>query len=226
MCGVWCSHRYTRSTVQTSVEPSEGNKVKVSVMVDEDEFESAVNAAFTKIASEVRIPGFRPGKAPRKVLEARIGGDYAREEALRSALPDYYEQAVRENDVDVIAAPEIDITAGQESGAVSFDAVVEIRPQIELSGYQDLRVVIPSPTPSDDDVDEQVETLRGQHGELETVDRSAIDGDRVSIDITGTQDGEEIDGLTAEDYLYELGSEAVVPEIDEQLRGTKPGEIL
>src|SRR3954470_12451515 len=110
--------------MKTVVEPLEGNKVKLSVEVDEVEFERALDAAFRRIAREVRIPGFRPGKAPRRLLEARIGSEVAREEALREALPEYYVQAVRENDVDVIAAPEIDVTAGRESGPVAFDAVV------------------------------------------------------------------------------------------------------
>src|SRR5207245_5633091 len=102
--------------MRTTVEPLEGNKVKLSVEVDEDEFEKALDAAFRKIAREVRIPGFRPGKAPRRLLEARIGTDAARQEALRDSLPDFYARAVKDNDVDVIAAPEIDITAGEDDG--------------------------------------------------------------------------------------------------------------
>ena len=98
------------------VEPLEGNKVKLTIEVDEQEFEKAIDAAFRKIAREVRIPGFRPGKAPRRILEARLGKETGRNEALRDALPDYYSQALREHDVDAIAPPEIDITAGQESG--------------------------------------------------------------------------------------------------------------
>src|SRR6202011_2950757 len=118
--------------MKTVVEPLEGNKVKLSVEVDEQEFEAALDAAFKKIAREVRIPGFRPGKAPRRLLEARLGTEAARQEALRDALPDYYARAVRDNEVDVIAAPEIDITGGQESGPVAFDAVVEIPPRISV----------------------------------------------------------------------------------------------
>src|SRR5947209_15569017 len=107
--------------MKTVVEPLEGNKVKLSVEVDEVEFERALDAAFRKIAREVRIPGFRPGKAPRRILEARIGKESARQEALRESLPDYYARAVQETDVDPIAPPDIDITAGAESGAVAFD---------------------------------------------------------------------------------------------------------
>src|SRR3954468_13107933 len=121
--------------MRSTVEPLEGNKVKVSVEVEEAEFDKAIDAAFRKIARQTRIPGFRPGKAPRRILEARLGPDVARQEALREALPEWYAQAVQENEVDVIAPPEIDITAGQEDGDVAFDAVVEIRPKINVAGY-------------------------------------------------------------------------------------------
>jgi trigger factor len=212
--------------VKATVEPLEGNKVKLSVEVDEDEFETAVDAAFKKIAREVRIPGFRPGKAPRRILEARLGKDVARSQAIQDALPEYYAQAVREHDVDVIAAPDIDITDGQDEGPIAFDAVVEVRPVITVGGYDSLRVTIPSPHPSDDEIDEQLERLRSQHGELEVVERPIAADDFATIDIAGSQDGEPLDGLTADDYLYQVGSGAIVEELDEQLAGTKPGDIL
>jgi len=212
--------------MKATVETLEGNKVKVSVEVDETEFESAVDDAFRRIAREVRIPGFRPGKAPRRILEAQLGTGFAREEALRHALPDYYAQAVRENDVDVIAPPEIDITSGEADGPVVFDAVVEIRPEIAISGHDDLTVTIPSPLVSDEEVDDQVDRLRQNFAELEVVERPAKDGDNVTIDIAGWEDDEPVSGLTADDYLYEVGAGAVVAEIDDQLRGAKVGDIL
>jgi trigger factor len=212
--------------VKATVEPLEGNKVKLSVEVDEDEFETAINAAFKKIAREVRIPGFRPGKAPRRILEARLGKDIARGQALQDALPEYYAKAVREHEVDVIAAPDIDITEGEDDGKVAFDAVVEIRPTISVGGYDSLRITIPSPTPSDEELDEQLERVRRQFGELEAVDRPITSDDYATIDIAGSQDGEPLEGLTADDYLYQVGSGALVPELDEQLAGTKPGDIL
>jgi trigger factor len=212
--------------MKATVETLEGNKVKVSVEVDETEFESAVDDAFRRIAREVRIPGFRPGRAPRRILEAQLGTGFAREEALRHALPDYYAQAVRENEVDVIAPPEIDITAGEADGPVVFDAVVEVRPEIAISGHDDLTVTIPSPLVSDDEVDAQVDRLRQNFAELEVVARPAKDGDNVTIDIAGWEDDEPVSGLTADDYLYEVGAGAVVAEIDDQLRGAKVGDIL
>lgn len=212
--------------MKTAVEPLEGNKVKLSVEVDEQEFERELDAAFRRIAREVRIPGFRPGKVPRRILEARIGTEAARQDALRESLPNFYARAVNETETDVIAPPEIDITGGQESGPVVFDAVVEIRPKISVPGYGSLRVTIPSPKVSDEDIDEQVERLRSQFGELESVDRAARNGDYARIDIAGSVDGEPLEGLTADDYSYQLGSEAVVPEIDARLTGAKVGDIL
>lgn len=212
--------------MKTSVETLEGNKVRLSVEVDEGEFEAALDSAFKRIAHEVKIPGFRPGRAPRKLLEARLGPGVAREEALREALPGYYADAVREHDVDVIAAPEIDVTDGEESGPVSFDAVVEVRPQITVSGYRGLEVEIPSPVPTEEQIDQRIERLRQQFGELETVGRPARDGDHVSVDIAGSLDGEPVDGLTADDYLYPLGSGGIVPEMDLQLAGAKVGDIF
>ena len=105
--------------MKTSVEPLEGNKVKLSVEVEELEFEKAVDAALRKIAREVRIPGFRPGKAPRKLLEARMGKEGVRQEAMREALPDYYAEALRQTEVDAIAPPEIDVTSGQDEGPLA-----------------------------------------------------------------------------------------------------------
>jgi trigger factor len=212
--------------VKAVVEPLEGNRVKVSVEVDEAEFERDLDAAFRRISREVRVPGFRPGKAPRRVLEAKLGKDVGREEALRDALPTYYTQAVRENDVDVIAAPEIELTAGKDEGAVSFDAVVEVRPVISVGGYASLRVEIPRPEASDEDIDAQIERLRQQFGELTTVDRAVRDGDHVTITINGSRDGEDVPGLQADDYLYEAGSGSIASELDDNLRGAKVGDIL
>src|SRR5437762_965804 len=206
------------------VEPLEGNRVKLSVEVDEQEFERALDAAFKKIAREVRIPGFRPGKAPRRILEARLGKEAARNEALRDALPGYYAQALREQDIDAIAPPEIDITGGEESGPVAFDAVVEVRPQISVPGYGGLRVTVPNPAVTDEEVDAQVDRLRGNFGHLETVTRPARDGDHLSIDLKATEGDNVLHDTT--DELYELGSGTVVPELDNELQGARPGDIF
>ena len=210
--------------MKSTVETLEDNRVKLSVEVDEAEFDTAVDAAFKRIAKEVRMPGFRPGKAPRRLLEAQFGSAVGREEALRESMPEYYAKAVIEHDVDVVAPPEIEITGGQEDGPVQFEAVVEVRPSVSAAGYDGLRIEIPNPTPSDDEIDEQIDNLRKNFAELEPVERSAEDGDHVTIDIEATHEDEPVPGLTTTDYDYEVGSGAVVAEIDENLRGTSAGD--
>src|ERR1700730_1325541 len=201
------------------VEPLEGNKVKLSVEVDEQEFEKALDATFRRIAREVKVPGFRPGKAPRRLLEVRMGTEAARQEALRDALPDYYARALKENDVDAIAPPDIDITGGQESGPVSFDAVVQVRPQLRLAGYQGLQVTVPSPEIADAEIDAQVDRLRNNFGELQPVGRAARTGDHLTIDMQGPRDGAPLAAMSTADFLYERGSGTSLPELDARLDG-------
>ena len=214
------------SPLTTSVEPLEGNKVRLRVAVPADEFERAVDAAFRKLARQVKIPGFRPGKAPRQLLEARLGGEAAREQALRDSVPDYYAQAIEAEDIDVIAAPEIDITDGEDGGDVAFDAVVEVRPIIELVGYDPLRVEIPTPEITDDAVEAQVDALRERFADLEDKTGPLADGDYAQIDIKAYVHDEVVDALSATDYLYEVGSGGLVPKLDEDLRGKRVGDIL
>ncbi len=208
----------------SSIRFLDDNKVKLTVEVDEKEFDTAVSEAFRRISKQVRIPGFRQGKVPRRILEVQLGHQYGRSEALREELPGYYRQAVARHDVDVIDSPDIEIVAGQEEGALVFDATVEIRPVIEVAGYSGLRIEVPSPDPSDEDIDSEIGRLRAEHTEFRTVQRPAQDGDQVSIDIVGSHGGEALPGLSASDYDYEVGTGAVVAEIDENLRGAVAGD--
>ncbi|MCS5665051.1 MAG: hypothetical protein NZ582_04415, partial [Acidimicrobiales bacterium] len=159
--------------METTLEHLDGDRVRLTVAVAEDEFDVAVDAAFRKIAREVRLPGFRPGKAPRKILEARLGKTTGRQEALHDALPDYYSRALVEHDVDAIDSPEIEITGGQETGSLTFDAVVPVRPRATVAGHGSLRIEIPAPEATDEDVQEQLDALRRQHATLESVERPA-----------------------------------------------------
>ncbi|MFV0317129.1 MAG: trigger factor [Microthrixaceae bacterium] len=210
--------------MNSTVEPLEGNKVKLVVNVDEQELEPALDLVWKEIAKEVRLPGFRPGKAPRKLLERQIEPGYARGEALRNELPEQYAKAVIEHDVDVVAPPELDITSGEEAGDITFEATVEVRPVVTIEGYDSLRVEVPSPEVDEDEIEEQVDRLRSQYGELVDVDREANEGDYVTIDLLGSRDGEVLEGLEAEGYSYLLGSGAVVAAFDEQLLGVSAGD--
>jgi trigger factor len=212
--------------MRATTEPLEGNLVRLSVEIDEPEFDRALVGVVKTLASQVRVPGFRPGKVPRKVLEARMGGAGAlRAEALRESLPDFYARAVVDSEIDPIASPEIDITAGEESGGVSFDAVVQVRPVVSIPGYDGLQVTLPGLRVSDEDVDGQVNRLRENDAELESVGRPATDGDLVSIDLHGS-DGSGAEVVGIDDYLYEVGSGTITPELDVELRGAKTGAIL
>jgi trigger factor len=160
-----------------------------------------------------------------------MGGPAAlRVEAIREALPDFYARAVTDTELDPIDQPEIDITSGDESGAVSFDAVVMVRPTVAIPGYGGLVVTLPGLDVPDEEVTAQIDRLRATSGELVEVARPARDGDQATIDIHGTREGadgaaDESD-LDAEDLLYEVGSGGVVPELDDQLRGAKVGDIF
>src|SRR5580693_4168554 len=212
--------------MRATTEPLEGNLVRLSVEIDEPEFDRALVGVVKTLASQVRVPGFRPGKVPRKVLEARMGGAGAlRAEALRESLPDFYAQAVTDTELDPIAQPEIDITSGEDGGAVTFDAVVQVRPLVAIPGYDGLSVTLPGLAVSEEEMQRQLDRLRENDAELDTVNRPAIDGDLVTIDLHGNDpDGAEVVGV--DDYLYEVGAGTVVPALDVELRGSKAGAIL
>ncbi len=214
------------SVMRATTEVLEGNLVRLSVEIDEPEFDQALTDVVRELGKQVRVPGFRPGKVPRKVLEARMGGAGAlREEALRESLPDFYARAVVDTELDPIAQPEIDITRGKEAGDVAFDAVVQIRPRVSIPGYDGLQVTLPGLEVSDEEIDRQLDRLRENDAELETVDRPAIDDDVVTIDLHGTdRTGAEVVGV--DDYSYAVGSGSIVPELDPELHGSKPGSIL
>jgi trigger factor len=211
--------------MRATAEPVDGNKVRLSVEVDESEVDQALDATVRRLSTQVRVPGFRPGKVPRQVLEARLGGATAlRQQALSDALPDLYARAVVDAELDPIAAPEIDIKSGEDGGPVTFDAVVEIRPTVSIAGYAGLQVTLPTIEVTDEEMGAQIDRLRDQSGELSSVGRAARDGDHVSIDLQGTRArGED---LHVEDYLYEVGSGTEIEGLDEQLRGAKTGDIL
>jgi len=212
--------------VKSSVEPLEGNKVKLYIEVDEAEFDKDIEQAFKAIAREVKLPGFRNGKAPRRVLEARIGVGPAREQALRDAIPQYLGKAVREHDVDLVATPAVEITGGEEEGLVEFEAECEVRPEITVPGYAGLRIELDSPHPTDEEMQEAQEAELRAGGSLADVDRAAESGDFLTLDIAASRDGEEVMGLNTEDWSYELGQGWVAEDFDEQLTGANAGDVL
>ena len=210
--------------MNSSLQEVDGNKVKLSITIDESEFDHDIDRAFRKIAKEVRLPGFRAGKVPRRVLEARIGLAPAREQALNDAIPQYLARAVREHDVDVIDTSEVEITAGREEGPVVFDATLEVRPEVTIPGYGGLRVELPSITVTDDEVDTELASELKRFGTLSELDRPAAVGDYVVVDLAATREGEPVPGLNADDWSYEIGQGWVSDDFDEHLVGVTPGD--
>ncbi len=210
----------------TAIKPTPRQLVRLSVMIDEAEFDRDIDQAFRKIGREARLPGFRAGKVPRKVLEARIGLAAAREEAIRDAVPNYLAQSVREHDVDLIATPEIEITGGADNGPVSFDALCEVRPVVTVPGYRGLRIELTSPIASDAEIDEAVDVERRRQGTLVDADRPAKVGDHVTLSLEATRDGEPVPALNTEDWLYEIGKGWVAEGFDDRLVGATAGAEL
>lgn len=213
-------------TVNSSVKNLEDNKIKVNIEVPEDAIEIAIDEAFKKLAKEVKVPGFRQGKAPRKVLESKFGKEYARSEALNDIVGEVYFEAVNEHELDVIAQPEIEILQGQESGPVIFEATVEVRPSVEIQGYADLEIEVPSSKVRQEEIDESVNRLLEQASERNEVNRPAGMGDFVTMDLSGSINGEAEESLTAEGFVFEVGASFIVEEINSSLEGAEVGQEI
>ncbi len=217
---------YTAEPVKSTCEPLEGNKVKLTIEIDEIEFDRDIDVAFRKLAAEVRLPGFRQGKAPRRVLEARIGLEPARGQALQDSIPKYLMQAVREHDIDLIDTPSIEVVSGAEGGVVAFDATCEVRPEVTVPGYGGLRVELPAVEVSDEEVQAALDAERQRHSSLQIVDRPAVRGDSVTMDLSATRDDEPIAGLNVEDWEYRIGNGWVCPSFDDELVGAEVGDVI
>ena len=215
--------------MQCTVEQLEGNKVKVDVSIDEASFEQDIEVAYRKLARQVRIPGFRPGKAPRRVIEAHLGDDgkrAARAQAIEDAVPKYLAEAVKQHDIDIIATPKVDHVHGAEedNGPISFHCEIEVRPIVNLAGYAGLRVEIPSVTASDSEVEEVMTNERKRHGTLIDADRAIATGDQVTLDLSASRNGEPVPGLNVEAWLYEVGRGWVAKGFDDEIVGMKTGD--
>ncbi|MBW4030456.1 MAG: trigger factor [Acidobacteria bacterium] len=205
----------------------DNNRIKLVVEVDETEMEVALDAAAKTLAQQVNVKGFRKGKVPKQVLIANIGGTAVlRSEAIRESLPDFYARAVSETLIDPIGQPEVTITGGEEEGVLVFEADVEVRPVVTITGYDALRVTIPSPVVGDDEIESQINRFRETDAVLEDVDRPIVNGDLVNMDIRAEQPGSDAEPLEMSDFMYTVGSGSIAPEVDELILGLRAGEEL
>ena len=213
-------------SVDSKITTQDDDKVKLSVVIEDEEFDHEVGEALKRISKNIKLPGFRPGKIPRKVIEARFGAGAGRQDALEHSLPTYYGRALIENEVDAIGPPEIEITSDISQGPVTFEATVPIRPNPSISGHGSLQIEVPSPEVTEEEFQTQLDSMRKHLATLEEAEKPADEGDLVTIDIEGAQDGEAVSGLSATEYLYEVGSGTVLPELDDYLIGSSMGDHL
>lgn len=208
------------------VTPLEENRVRLDVAVPEDEVQRRMDRAIRRLGREVRVPGFRPGKAPAEVIVQRVGHDAIVQEMLKSALGDWYSEAVAETGIVPIDDPDLDLEGVPDEGDLTFTATVDVRPKAALGDYAGIEVGRADPEVPEGALEEQLGRLREQAGRLQAVERAAAQGDFVVIDFDGSSDGKRLKNATARDYLVELGGGRLVPEFDSALTGTSAGDTV
>ena len=212
--------------MKSDVETLSPTRVKLTVEVPFDELKPSLDSAYGRIAQSVNVPGFRKGKVPARIIEQRFGRGAVLEEAVNDALPKAYDEAIRTNGIVPLGQPEVDVTELKDGESLQFTAEVDVRPEFDLPDYASLTIEVASPEPSDADVDEQLDGLRGRFATLKEVDRPAENGDVLLVDIAGgTADGDPIEDLTGNAMSYELGTDGMLPGFDEAVLGAAKDEV-
>ncbi len=204
----------------------EENRVRLDVEVPEDEVQKRMERAIRQLGREVRVPGFRPGKAPAEVIVQRVGRDAVVQEMLKGSLGEWYSQAVAETGVQPIDDPDLDLDEVPETGNLSFQATVQVRPKATLGDLTGLEVGKAEPEVPEGALEQQLDALRERAARLQAVERAAQEGDFVVIDFDGTIGGKKHRNAQARDYLVEIGGGRLVPEFDQRLRGMSAGESV
>ena len=213
--------------MRTSVTYLEDNMVQLTIEVEDDQISAVVEETLNKLTQSATIKGFRKGKAPRRLVEQKMGGPAAvRAESIRDSIADFYAMAVAQANVDPIDQPAVTISDGDESGTLVLEALVAVRPEPGLPGYRELRVTIPSPFVGDDEIDEQTTRIRMTDAVLEDVDRPILMGDIAVVDVNGTDPNGEEEAVQFDDYSFLIGSGSIAEGIDETIIGMRSGETL
>lgn len=212
--------------VATDVERLDDVSVKLTVTAAPDRVRAAFDRAARTIAKDVNVPGFRKGKAPRRVIEQQIGTAAIAQAALDDALQEYFVEALRTTELDTVARPEVDVERFDEEEGCAFTVTVEVRPEVTLADHRGISVTHPEWEVPDADVDAQLDQLREQFAEVEVVDRPAAAGDLITLDLRLSVDGVEVESARVEGALYEVGSGGVTPELDRRALGASAGDVL
>jgi trigger factor len=210
--------------VKSTVEQLSPTRVRINVEVPFEELKPDFDKAYRALAQQVRIPGFRPGKAPARLLEARLGRGAILEQVVNDALPARYSEAVMSSEVKVLGNPEIEITKIEDGQELAFTAEVDVRPEISLPDFGGIEVTVDPITVTDEDMEQQLESLRQRFGTLKTVERPVRSGDFVSIDLSATVDGQEVEEAATTGLSHEVGSGQLIDGLDEAVAGLPAGE--
>jgi len=210
--------------VKSAVETISATRVRISIDVDFTDLEPHVKQAYQSISERIVIPGFRKGKVPRAMIDQRVGRGAVLDEAINNALPEFYTQAARENDVLVVGRPSVDIKELKDNELVKFEVEVDVRPEIKLPDFSKIEISVDDVAVADNDVEEQIEALRIRFGTLTTVEKDAASGDFVSIDLVARVDGKDVEGGSANNISYEVGSNRMIDGLDAALEGMKVNE--
>jgi len=211
--------------VKSTVERLSPTRVRINVEVPFDELKPDFDRAYRKIAQQVRIPGFRPGKAPARILEARLGRDVVLDEVVNNAIPVKYSEAVSTADaVSPIGRPEIEVTEIADGDHLAFTAEVDVRPEITLPDFDDIAVTVDDIEVTDEQVTEQLDNLRARFGTLTGVERPAGEDDFVLLDLSAAVNGEPVEEATTTGFSYQVGQGGLIDGLDEAVRGLSAGE--
>jgi trigger factor len=205
--------------VKSTVENLSPTRVRLAVEVPFDDLKPSLDTAYKAIAQQVKVPGFRPGKVPSRIIDQRVGRGTVLQEAVNEALPRLYGEAAREHELQVLGQPEIDITNLDDGQSLSFTAEVDIRPEINLPELDGIEVTVDDVAVDDADVDTQLDELRERFGTLTGVDRPAAEGDYVSLDVSTVVGDEEIEDGSTKGLSYVVGSGDLVDGLDEAITG-------
>ena len=207
-----------------SCEKVEKSQVVLTIEVGSAEFEAAIEKAYQKMRKKINVPGFRPGKAPRKIIEGMYGAEVFFEEAINIAFPEAYEAAVKEQELQVVGYPSVEMVGEATREGFTFKATTPVYPEVTLGEYKGLTAEKDEVKVGAADVNERLKLLQDRNTRLVSVDREAKEGDTAVIDFEGFLDGKPFDGGKGENHSLELGSHSFVPGFEEQVVGMKAGE--
>ena len=210
--------------MKTDVEELSPTRVKLTIEVPFEELKPSLDKAYREVARQVRIPGFRPGHVPPRIIDQRLGRGVVLEQAVNDAVPQLYGKALEDNDVLALGQPELEITRLDDGEQLAFTAEVDIRPRFELPDLAGMPVTVDDAEVSPDEVEEYIAGLRERFASLKGVDRPAGTGDYVSIDLSASVDGKPVEDAQASGISYEVGSGSLLDGLDEALTGMSAGD--